>query len=235
MNKLLNIILLFIIFTQLIACSTFIDQKLKGEKFYRRDMKININDESFDGYGIPKLSENYKIKVIARGKIDKIVFKTCHRDIPFENLKRGFFKKKNSFTYNYTPKKIERKSGCLLDIGTYELDKGRHGFATFDFITGETLKADLQCNGRASYSQTNKIGASMCEARQGLLQEIKFNERVKYSVDDKKCGYFMTEDDKTFQYLMPLGECTVYFGARDGQKHRHTMLGYESTLIRNDR
>ena len=100
-------------------------------------------------------------------------------------------------------------------------------------MTGENLKAELQCNGRASYEQTNKVGASMCEARTGLLQEIKFNTEVKYSVDDKKCGYFMTEDNKTFQYLTPKGECVTYFGSKDGQFHRHTILGYESILIRS--
>lgn len=235
MSKPLNIIILFILFTQLMACSTLVNQKLDANKYYRRDIKVTINDEKFEGYGIPKLADTYKIKVQARGKIDKIIFRTCHRDDPFENVKRGFFRKKNSFTYNYTPKEIEKKSGCLLDIGTYEMLKGRHGFATFDFITGETLEAELQCNGKLTYDKTNKVGVSMCEARETLLQEIKFNVKVKYNVDDKRCGYLMTDDDKTFQYLMPKSECIVNFGSKDGQYHRHVMMGYESVLIRSDR
>ncbi len=33
---------------------------------------------------------------------------------------------------------------------------------------------------------------------------------------------------------MPRGECTFYFGTKDGRLHRHTTLGYESVFVRDE-
>ena len=226
-------ILLFSLFVlTCVSCSTLIDKKLDANKYYRRDIKIIVNGETFIGYGIPKKADSYKIKLIAHGKIDEVVFTTCHRVRTFLNKKKGFFRKKNTFEYIYKPVKgIEDQSGCYLEIGTRDIKIGKHGFGTLDFHTGETLSAELRCDGSLFPKQG---GVSMCESRQGLLQEISFKDEVKYSVDDKKCGYLMTDDNKTFQYITPVGECIVFFGTKDGRFHRHTMFGFNDILLRSD-
>lgn len=215
-----------------LSCSTLVNKTLDANKYYRRDIKIQVNEETFIGYGIPKKADSYKIKLIAHGKIDEVVFTTCHRVRTFLNKKKGFFRKKNTFEYVYKPVKgIEDRPGCYLEIGTRDIKIGKHGFGTLDFHTGETLNAELRCDG---VLHPKKTGASICESREGLLQEIIFKEEVKYSVDEASCGYFMTDDNKSFQYLSPVGECIVNFMSRDRQVHRHSIFGYNDILLRSD-
>ena len=214
-----------------LSCSTLVNKTLDGEKYYKRDIKIIVNGETFIGYGVPKKASSYKIKLIAKGKIDEVVFTTCHRNPSFLNKKRGCFRKKNTFEYIYIPDPgIEDKPGCYLEIGTRDILIGKHGFGTLDFHTGETLDAEIKCDGTTRHRK----GVSICESRSGLMQQISFKQRVKYSVDQKSCGYFMTDDDKTFQYILNEGECIVNFMSKDRQVHRHSMFGTNDTLLRSD-
>ncbi len=195
-------------------------------------MVLEINGEEFTGVAVPKRAKIYKIKVKAKGKIDMITYRSCHRDDSFEKPKTGWGSK-YSHTYIYDPVVgVENGRGCLLDIGAFEKKKGRNSWATVDFDTEiENLPAVLKCNGKKL--NTKEKSVSICQARTGTIQKIKFKERVKVNPDNERCSVMKTNDELTYTFTMPLNECTYYFGTRHNNFHRLTTIGYESILIRD--
>lgn len=236
-KKVLSLIFLLLIVYAIMLLSTgcsLVEQKLDPNIVYRRDIKLNINGQDFDGIAVPKKSDSYKIKLKAYGKIDVLTIRSCHREEVFNKPSGGFFSSSKKFEYKYIPVNgIEDKGGCKLDIGAFEEKKGRHGFATIDFETGvENLPAIVKCDGK-NYN-TDPGSVSICQAREGSLQKIEFDHIVKSS-PDPGCDILETQDFMNFSYIVPKDqECTIYFGDKYGNFHRHTVLGYSGILIRGD-
>lgn len=235
-HKTLALLLFFSVFVilsfmALTGCS-LVNQKLDPEKFYRRDIKLEINGEKFDGVAVPKRADEYEIKIKAKGKIDMLTIRSCHREEHFEEPSSGWFSSGKSFKYTFRPiKGIEDGRGCLLDIGAYEKEKGRHSWATIDFETEtENLPAIVMCNGEKWNTDPGSV--SICQARTGTIQKIIFDHRVKISPDEERCKVFKTKDEMTYEYLMPLGECVVYFADKYQNVHRHVSVGYDEILVR---
>lgn len=230
-----NWAVIFVLIAQLCCSCSLVSQKLDPQTFYRRDIQLDVNDQKFDGAGVPNFSDEYKIKIKSIGKIDMLTIQSCHRHESFENVGGGIFGASKTFTYIYRPiKGIEDGRGCLLDIGVYERSKGRHGWATLDFQTkmgAENLPAHLLCDGKEWSTDPNSV--SICQAKNGTIQKIVFDHRVKVS-PDARCDVMKTTDEMTYTYLMPVGECTFYFGDKYGNFHRHTTLGFENVLIRGE-
>jgi hypothetical protein len=214
----------------LAGCASLPNQKLNPAVFYKRDVQLNINGENFVGVGVPaKDATGYKIKLKAAGKIDLLTITSCHRELTFEKPSQGWFKDGRSFEYFYKPiPGVEDGRGCLLDIGAYEQGKGRHSWATIDFEDGfEQLPAILSCSG-----ERKAVGpVSICQAKSGLFQTIEFKEKVKVAPSDE-CNVLKTKDELTYEFEMPTGECTFYFGTKSKKYHRLTTHGYEEILIR---
>lgn len=212
-----------------IGCST-VAQRLDPKVHYRRDIDLVINGEKFEGVAVPKPSERYEIKIRMKGgaEANMLTITTCHREIVMDEPKTGFFAR-NTVTYNYQPiKGIEDGTGCLIDIGAYNKE-GRHAWATIDLVSRlDTLSAMVKCNG----DSTSAGGVSICQAKTGLIQKVSFPERVKVSPDNEHCNVMKSADGQNFEYVIPRGECSFYFGTKDGKFHRHTSMGYESILIR---
>lgn len=224
-------LLIIFLFCAAFGCA-MAEQKLSTSVNYQKDISLEINGEKFTGVAVPKKASQYEIKIKARGKIDMLTITTCHREEKFEEPSSGWFSSGKSFTYIYKPNKdIEDTRGCMLDIGAYEKLGGRHSWGVIDFETlTETLASSLKCNG----VETRTRGSSICQAKAGLVQKIEFTEVVKTSPDSEICSVMTSEDGKSFTYIMPLGECTFFFGTKDGKFHRHTTYGYESILIRGE-
>ena len=209
-------------------------QRLDPNIIYRRDIQFEINGQEFDGVAVPKRAKEYDIKLKAKGQIDVLTIRSCHREDVFNKPKGGFFGgQSKKFEYKYIPVEgIETGNGCLLDIGAFEEKKGRHGWGVVDFEAGvENLPATLKCDGK-EYN-TNPKSVSICQAREGSLQEIIFDHKVKVS-PDKGCEVMETKDEMTYIYQIAKGECTYYFGDKYGNFHRLTTIGYSGILIRGD-
>lgn len=217
--------------TVLTSCASLTNQKLDPEVFYRRDMKMTINGVPFIGVAVPARAEVYEIEIETVGDINMLTVTSCHREDVFEEPTRGWFKKNNRFKYTYRPLKgIEDGRGCLLDVGSYERTKGRHAWGTVDFVTAtETLPAITTCDGVVL--KTGPV--SICQAKAGLTQRIRFDQPMKVS-PDKGCEANMrTENGLLFEYEAAKTECTYYFGSKDGKWHRHSVFGYESIFVRD--
>jgi len=211
------IVILCLFIMQLFLGCASVYQKLDSATYYKRDIFLEVNGQVFEGVGVPKRALSYKIKVKARGTIDMITVRSCHREFAYEEPSKGWFSKGNTFEFVYTPiPGIEDGSGCLLDIGTFEKDKGRHGWGLLSFEgKNEQTNAALKCNGQFLKS-THSV--SVCQGREGTLQEIQFDHRVKVS-PDAGCKTMMTKDERRYQFTVSPKECNYYFCGVIGDCH----------------
>lgn len=235
-HEILSFIILTVVIISLIfiisGCS-LVNQKLDLNKIYKRDISLEINDEIFEGVGVPFSFYSYEIKIKSKGKIDMLQIKSCSRDEHITKTGGGFFKSGKKFTYIYTPLKgLEDNASCALEIGAYEERKGRHSWANIYFQDKDfDLHAKLKCNGNL-YSDNKS--SSVCQGSVGSIQKIIFNERVKVSPDNSRCKVMKTENELEYTYIIPKGECTFYFGSKDADFHIHTTIGYDGILIRGE-
>lgn len=229
LRKRLRILTVGLLAGAVTSCS-LVSQKLDANKFYKRDIYLTINGVPYDGIAVPQKAPSYKIKVRARGVIDLITVRSCHREITYEEPSKGWFSSGKTFEFEYKPiAGIEDGKGCLLDIGTFEKIKGRHGWALVAFESDqENVTALLKCNGERRGARN----VSICQARQGTIQQIRFDHRMKVSPDGEKCSVMKTKDEMNYQYIMPLGECLYYFCDQLGYCHQHITVGYEDLLVR---
>lgn len=214
----------------LLSSCSLVSQSLDPDTIYRRDIEVWINDQYFKGIGVPKKADKYEMIIRAAGVINMMTITTCHREEQFEFKDPGWFKKGNVQRWTYVPVKgIEDVRGCMMEIGVFEKKEGRHGWAAIDFLDGfEKVPATLQCDGR-----TQKVGpVSICQAKAGLVQKISFDRRMLVAPDRDECKVFRTNDQKEYEFQMPSGECTYYFGSKEREFHRLTLIGYSGVLIR---
>jgi hypothetical protein len=212
------------------SCASLVSQRLSPDVFYKRDMRMKINGKDYVGVAVPPRADSYEIEIETVGDINMLTVTSCHREQVFEEPTKGWFKAGNKFKYSYRPVKgVEDGRGCLLDIGSYERNKGRHQWASVDFVTmTETVPATLTCDGEVR--QAGPV--SICQAKAGLVQRIRFDRPMRVSPDEG-CKVMATADEFVYEYEMPRSECTFYFGDKDGNFHRLTTLGYESIFVRD--
>lgn len=223
----------------LVSCSTntsfsSIDPKI----VYRHDMEININGLQGQGVLVIPEADIYKVHIKAPGELDLFTFTNCHREEIAENASvvttagRIFKRKienKNEVKLDFTPTPLEKKDSCLVQVTGLEESKGRHSWGLIDFESStNTLPALLSCNG----SQINAKGVSICQARAGLIQAIKFPKEV-FASPDASCPLPKTKGDY-FEFPIQKGKCVYAFMTKEKEIHRLTTLGYEQILIRKE-
>lgn len=210
----------------LFACSSP-GQILQTEKFYQRDLKVDVNGYGFRGVGVIPKSGSYRLKLRSKGEMDFVALSTCHRELTGED-------KGDEWEVNLAPVNgIENEGLCPLMISTFERKRGRHSWAYFDFEDPKnTLDAKIYCNG-ASYST---MGVSVCQSKNGLIQEIEFPVRVAFTDGDVRCPGPVSVDPGGVRIRLatPPRICVYAFVEAESphRVHRYTSLGYEDYLLR---
>jgi len=225
------ILLGFILGLILVSCASM-PQKLNDNVFYRRDLKMEINGNKGIGVMVVPYAPSYDFKVKSPGKMSLFTYATCHKNIPIEDGGKGWYKNKIEFTFTPDREIEASKKACPMEIGTWELGRGRNSWGFVDFETPHLkLPALLKCNGQRM--QTN--GVSVCQSLQGLIQEISFPAEVLTS-DKSRCDKMTTKDNKLFRYKCNNRQCVYTFMERSkaGRMHRHTTICYEELLLRED-
>lgn len=224
----------------LLSCSTSstfssIDPKV----VYRHDMEMNFNGHLGQGVLVVPEADVYKVHITAPGELDLFTFTNCHREEVAENAGNvttttgKIFKRKienkNQLKMEFSPSPLEKRDSCLVQITGLEESKGRHSWGIVDFESStNTLPALLSCNG----SQINAKGVSICQARAGLIQAIKFPKEV-YASPDASCPLPKNKGDY-FEFPIQKGKCVYAFMTKEKEIHRLTTLGYEQILIRKE-
>lgn len=238
MENLAKAILILCFVLTFVSCSQNNFESVSAEVFYKRDMILEVNGVKGEGVVVAPLSPSISFYVIARGDLDLFTFTTCHREETAEDagnvsssqgswIFKRTITKKREVKSTFSPTPIEAEGGCPILLGGYEQEKGRHSWGFVDFETPDAvLPATLSCNGSVIKSK----GVSICQARAGLIQSIKFENQVKVSPEPgcelgKAAGDF-------FEFPISKGQCVYAFMDAEAKVHRLTTLGYEQILIR---
>lgn len=210
---------LIILFFSLMFLSCEVTQELKPEIYYQRDLEITENGTVYNGVGILPEKSKYEITVKQKEEINLVIISTCHRvmkDYPNDD----------SYKFIFTPIALE-KDNCGIDIDTYNKN-GHHRFGHLELYSkGFGLSAKLACNGL----EKEWIGFSICQRKEGLIQEITFKENMVLSTK-ARCALPMTTDNKTFRILdSSIGQCTYIFKSQLGIEHKLKVITYDGILI----
>jgi hypothetical protein len=182
-------------------------------------MEIEVNGVRAIGITVAPFSSNYVITGETDERIELLRINTCHFEKIIENVKK-------KFEFHYWPQPIERESICPLEISAYDVD-GQNSWAFIAFDRHENLASTLTCNGA-----TKKTGGvSLCQSREGLVQEIEFDVEVQFKKGRDTCYTPETKDNKKFEFKMSPDRCVYVFYA-GGKLHRMMTLGYQDFLLR---
>ncbi len=209
-----------------------VPQQLDQNIFYKRDMTLDVNGFQAEGALVVPRGTSYKFKIDAKGRLDLFTFETCHREESKENAgEGGLFGDRKHVEMEYIPNEgMEDRGSCVVRLGGYERDKGRHSWAIIDFEDPDTtLPALVRCNG----STWNSNGVTVCQSKEGLLQGMDFTVPVVVS---GSCAVPGANDEMIFRYSMPSRECVYEFmeKAEPHRTHRLTTIGYQSVLVREN-
>lgn len=213
---------------------TFI--KRFGQTTYR-DRVFKKDEIEFCGVGALPYSPSYDLGVKSFGSMNFFSLTTCHEEATSENRDKGIFKKTGETDIKYIPT-IEEKLDCPLFVSAYSKSQ-KHAWGLLVFENPRyKLDATVYCNGYV----TEAHGVSICQAKEGLIQEISFPEEVYSSwvvpgaADRKspcpKLSEWTIKDKKTYQFKMPPRECIYGFMTRDKKIHQLHTVGYEDIIIR---
>ena len=204
------------------ACSN-VQQELDKNIFYKRDLALDIGDVEKEGVAVVPYLESYRIKIKSPGDMDYFIYRTCHRQEEHERVGKRF-----SFLYQVS---LESRDGilCPMELESFEAGRGRHawGFVAFEDKT-HRLPSVVKCNGKSiSFN-----GVSVCQAKEGLIQNISFMEKVIMKGTDR-CDFKSVGAGKDFSFTMHKGICVYEFLSLESDSlHKLYTIGYEQGLIR---
>ena len=217
-----------------LACGS-VPQRLDPNVFYKRDIKLTVNNADYEGISVLPAAHEYDILIEPKGgaNIDLLLITTCHREFSAEKSTKGwslFGGKKTQFTYKYQPVEgLEDDGDCLMRINSFEKDKGRHAWALIAFQHSKyQLEGVLACNGEVK----NNRGVSVCQSKRGLIQSIQFPEAVRWATPPEGCGVPVRRGTGLYELPISLGECIYTADTKAGRMHRLVTVGYEGVLVR---
>lgn len=218
-------ILLFNVFV-FSGCSTVVS-KLDPEKTYKKSLYISVNDQEGDGLVIANYAIDYDIYIESPGKMDKVVFETCHREHEVNSVKTKFLGG-NQYRWRYIPNEDLERDKCPMFIHVYEKKKGRHSWGFVDFRNPRyELPVNFLVNGEDVYHE----GVGTAQGRAGLHQIIKFNKPVTIKTVNR-CKFETSLGDVEYNFKMKAGVCPYFATEKDsGKRARFTLLGYDSLTI----
>ena len=74
----------------LMGCAS-VPQELETEKFYRRDVEIKYDGQSYDGVAVLPYERWYDLEFSTPGDVDLALVRSCHREVEFRDKRRKRF------------------------------------------------------------------------------------------------------------------------------------------------
>lgn len=212
----------------MVGCSS-VDQILTPGVFYRRDLKLSIDGQDYDGVGVLSERPRYEIVLTPRQDIDALLIKTCHRTLVFEKISGGGWFGAGKFRYTYEPiPNLESGRVCPLRVEAFNAAKSKHAWSYLDTASSRyEVTGTSVCNG-ASQRFT---GVALCQAGKGLVQKISFDKPVRFApVYPPNCETPRRVKDG-YEYSPIAGECIYHFETQDRKIGRLTVLGFEQIKL----
>jgi hypothetical protein len=191
---------------------------------YRGELLIKVDNVTFDGMAVTKLSVPIVVHIESKFPLDRIQFTSCGRQNVIRDFNNSWFSKTRTYDYTYYANRKEQEGKCPLYIEAFSKSAlASWGFAAFR--TDEALKGHLECNGESwTYA-----GYSVCQTKAGLDQSIWFEHKIKKFKADPGC-HMVQVDDQHFDMRPDMGMCAAtFFDGKDW--HVMNMLGYSRVLV----
>lgn len=211
-------------------------------KIYPRTLPMTVNGKEAIGTHVVDRASSYKIKVPVPENADVVRLYTCHREsILYERERRGGIfgtgveiklpgsKPKGPTEHEFTiapPLDMENDGYCPINVEILNVD-GMNYYGLID-VRNETLPAFLACNG----SLYPAVGVSLCQARVGLVQRIRFDVPVAAKVISDNCELPVAQDDRNFDIPVNVETC-VYLFSSGSKHHRLTTFGYTDLRLKS--
>lgn len=233
----LMVILFFVYLFFALGCAMLSGQVAKpitsSSVLYRRDIQIEVDGKRYAGVATLPAKDSYHFKVTTKHDMDRFKATSCHRQIVEDNVgKSGWFSKKSSYEFDYPrTSDIERTGPCPLQLEA-GADDNEFSWGFIDFNdSGFTLPAIVNCDG-AVINAT--LGASDCQSRADLAQEIFFSEPVTMDVQTQKAFGFTPKGVNGFEFKTPPGRNEIAFcNVKKTACHRLTTIGYGEVWVRS--
>lgn len=201
------------------CCSSTGESLLDVKASYLKDVCINEKTAPIEGFGVLPPQDEYFIDFKFKTDPEILRLSNCHRDVVLYNVNK-------KYTFHYKPNPMIETGSCLLQITALD-SKGRHQFGALSFQTkDESLEAVLYCNG----SYVRSLGASVCQAKEGTTQVVRFLDDVMYKEADG-CK-LVRIDSKSFEITTHKDYCLYMFKDEKGRIHKLTTYGY-TDIIKN--
>jgi hypothetical protein len=182
------------------------------------DLQFTIDGIGYIGTAtVPhKVPRTFKFNILKN--TERLVIRTCHRSIKFDNPPAG------QFEWLYQPRfKLEDAGLCLMFVDAITKE-GVLKSAQIDFTDKENMIAFSSCNGITVESK----GASLCQAPIGLLQMLQVSEDVDV-VNKDGCQPIKCTGIWCY-YIMSANDCWYAIrGLKTGTRHRLITRGYKET------
>jgi len=183
--------------------------------------------------------DNYELEVAPKKEenVDRVVFATCHRTMPFyteelPNVDLPFFKtvfgkRKRGKRWSYAPTpEIEDTGDCDLYIYALDFESEDHAWGVLRIQNPKyNLGARLFCNGDGGRTYD---GVSVCDAKAGTYQQVKFDAPVQIRVRPGECPIPERNDSDYYKWKVEKGKCAYLVTAEDGRAHSMLVFGWEA-------
>lgn len=210
-------------------------EKLNPAIYYKNDICFNVEGKKFCGSGVIPNKNIIKVKIDSDNNIENFMLTTCGREITTKDPDKGLFKRNGIVKLTLRPTIELDEKVCPFYFAAFTRS-GKHAWGFLVVDPQFELKADIKnCNGERYI----KEGVAVCETRQGILQQIKFDEPVAMittnGVAERKenCPDLPLSKDQTYlEFATPNRDC-VYFivGRKSKKKFILYTIGYEQVKV----
>ena len=174
------------------------------------------------GTALVEKKKNYIIEIpmvlLSPEKPLKLFFSTCHRSFEVAGLQS-----KDVWKYDYYPVVGLEDTGSCLVIMSVIAESSITNIGVIDFNNGDTLPMVAWCNG----SLFIKNGVVFCQARESLVQSVRFNESVRIASSGNCKPMEPTSTPNMYEYQSVAGLCVYVFkGLESGKYGRLTIRSY---------
>ena len=210
-------------------------EKLDPAIYYKNDICFKVEGKKFCGTGIIPNKNIIKVKIDSNNNIENFMLTTCAREITTKNPDKGLFRRNGVVRLTLKPTIELEEKVCPFYFAAFSRS-GKHAWGYLVVDPQYKLEAKIKnCNG----SKYDAKGVAICETRQGILQQIQFNEPIAMvptnGVADRKqdCPILPLRNNDTYlEFETPNRDC-VYgiIGRKSKKMFILYTIGYEQVKV----
>jgi hypothetical protein len=203
------------------ACTTPTSTVPSSNAVIKASLNFKVDGVVQYGTALVEKKKNYVIEIpmalLSPEKPLKLFFSTCHRSFEVAGLQS-----KDVWKYDYYPVVGLEDTGSCLVIMSVIAESSITNIGVIDFNNDGTLPLVAWCNGNLFI----KTGVVFCQARESLMQSVRFNEPVRIASSGNCKAMEATKTPNMYEYQSVAGLCVYVFKSESGKYGRLTIRSY---------